>query len=147
VSLLFSFVDSQHEEKIARLLATLGAPVSISHQILPEYREYERTSTVVVNAYLQPLMGRYLRRLSDSSGSTSSSTGIQSTKTKDQRSAFTLRVMQSSGGSISAEAGAHEPVRTILSGPAGGVVGALHAARRAGFENIITFDMGGTSTD
>lgn len=140
VSLLFSFVDSQHEARIGRALATMGVPISISHKILPEYREYERTSTVVVNAYLQPLMGRYLRRLSESAR-------IQSTETKDQRSAFGLRVMQSSGGSISAEAAAHEPVRTILSGPAGGVVGALRAAKAAGFENIITFDMGGTSTD
>ena len=147
VSLLFSFVDPQHEQKLAQSLATMGVPISISHQVLPEYREYERTSTVVVNAYLQPLMGRYLRRLSDSSGSLSSPAGNQRPKTKDQRSAFMLRVMQSSGGSISAEAAAHEPVRTILSGPAGGVVGALHAARRAGFQNIITFDMGGTSTD
>ena len=147
VSLLFSFVDPQHEEKIARLLATLGVPISISHQILPEYREYERTSTVVVNAYLQPLMGRYLRRLAESGipWFISYQSKDQRPKTKDQR--FVLRVMQSSGGSISAEAAAHEPVRTILSGPAGGVVGALHAARRAGFENIITFDMGGTSTD
>lgn len=147
VSLLFSFVVPEHEQRIARALDILGAPLSVSHQILPEYREYERTSTVVVNAYLQPLMGRYLRRLSESSGSPSASAGIPSPKPKNQRSAFVLRVMQSSGGSISAEAAAHEPVRTILSGPAGGVVGALHAAKKAGFENIITFDMGGTSTD
>ncbi len=145
VSLLFSFVVPQHEKKIASALTALDVPVSISHQILPEYREYERTSTVVVNAYLQPLMGRYLGRLS--TGSQSSLAQRQSTKNKDQRSGFLLRVMQSSGGSISADAAAHEPVRTILSGPAGGVVGALHAAKRAGFENIITFDMGGTSTD
>lgn len=147
VSLLFSFVDERHEKVIANSLAALGVPVSISHQILPEYREYERTSTVVVNAYLQPLMGRYLRRLEASSGPPTSSTVNQRPKTKDQSAAFALRVMQSSGGSISAEAAGREPVRTILSGPAGGVVGALHAAARAGFENIITFDMGGTSTD
>jgi N-methylhydantoinase A len=147
VSLLFSFVLPEHEQRITRALAVLGVPLSISHQILPEYREYERTSTVVVNAYLQPLMGRYLRRLAESKEFPGSSAAVQSPKSKVQRSAFVLRVMQSSGGSISAEAAAHEPVRTILSGPAGGVVGALQAARRAGFENIITFDMGGTSTD
>src|SRR5207249_2696088 len=113
-------------------------------QILPEYREYERTSTVAVNAYLQPLMGRYLTRLSESAAEEDKD---QRPKTKDQRSAFRLRVMQSSGGSIAAAAAAEEPVRTILSGQAGGVVGALRAALRAGFENIITFDMGGTSTD
>lgn len=147
VSLLFSFVAPEHEQKIARALAPLGVPLSISHQILPEYREYERTSTVTVNAFLQPLMGRYLNRLSESTGTPRSSSERQSTKIKAQRSALALRVMQSSGGSISAGAAAHEPVRTILSGPAGGVVGALRAAKIAGFKNIITFDMGGTSTD
>jgi len=149
ISLLFSFVRPQHEQRIAKALETLGIPLSVSHKILPEYREYERTSTVAVNAYLQPLMGRYLNRLVESAGgetARASATG-QRSKPKDQSSAFVLRVMQSSGGSISAAAAATEPVRTILSGPAGGVVGALRAARTAGFENIITFDMGGTSTD
>lgn len=127
VSLLFSFVCPDHESRIAEALASLNVPLSISHKILPEYREYERTSTVVINAYLQPLMGAYLRNL--------------------ETLVPKLRVMQSSGGSISAAAAANEPVRTILSGPAGGVVGALRVARVAGFENIITFDMGGTSTD
>ncbi|HXQ73015.1 MAG TPA: hydantoinase/oxoprolinase family protein [Pyrinomonadaceae bacterium] len=126
VSFLFSFLHPQHEEQVEKAIETLGVPVSISSRILPEYREYERTSTVVINAYLQPLMGRYLNRLN---------------------SGFGLRVMQSSGGSISAEMAAIEPVRTILSGPSGGVVGALRAAQSAGLENIITFDMGGTSTD
>jgi len=141
VSLLFSFVMPQHEEKIASALSAMEIPLSISHQILPEYREYERTSTVVVNAYLQPLMGRYLTRLSRYAGVPPASLSGQDTRVP------TFRVMQSSGGSISAEAAADEPVRTILSGPAGGVVGALRAAKAAGFENIITFDMGGTSTD
>lgn len=127
VSLLFSFVHPQHEQRLADALSVLNIPVSISHKILPEYREFERTSTVTINAYLQPLMGSYLRNLSSH--------------------VPRLRVMQSSGGSISAAAAADEPVRTILSGPAGGVVGALRAARAAGFANIITFDMGGTSTD
>src|SRR5947208_8122231 len=89
-------------------------------------------------------MGRYLTRLSESAAEEDK---VQRPKTKDQRPAFRLHVMQSSGGSISAAAAEEEPVRTILSGPAGGVVGALRAALRAGFENIITFDMGGTSTD
>ena len=127
VSLLFSFVRPEHEQLIANALAGLDLPLSISHQVLPEYREFERTSTVVINAYLQPLMGKYLRTLA--------------------ASAPCLRVMQSSGGSISAAAAAQEPVRTILSGPAGGVVGAMRAAKDAGFEQLITFDMGGTSTD
>ncbi len=127
VCLLFSFLNKNHERQIAHALAKLNVPLSISHEILPEYREYERTSTIVVNAYLQPLMSAYLNRLSEQ--------------------ATHLRVMQSSGGSISALVAAREPVRTILSGPAGGVVGALRAAKSAGTNNIITFDMGGTSTD
>lgn len=127
VCLLFSFVHPEHERRVGRALKRLGVPVSVSHRILPEYREYERTSTVAINAYLQPLMGAYLNRLK---------TYVPS-----------LRVMQSSGGSISAGVAAREPVRTILSGPAGGVVGALDVARLTGIENLITFDMGGTSTD
>ncbi|HEV8587714.1 MAG TPA: hydantoinase/oxoprolinase family protein, partial [Pyrinomonadaceae bacterium] len=148
ISLLFSFVRPEHEKRIAVALGSLDLPLSVSHEILPEYREYERTSTVCVNAYLQPLMGRYLTRLIQSFASKdATSRPLQRTKTKVQRSFFSLRVMQSSGGSISAEAAASEPVRTILSGPAGGVVGALRVAAAAGFPNIITFDMGGTSTD
>ncbi|HEV8187614.1 MAG TPA: hydantoinase/oxoprolinase family protein [Pyrinomonadaceae bacterium] len=130
ISLLFSFLHAEHEERIAAALAELDVPLSISSRIHPEYREYERTSTVVINAYLQPLMGRYLSRLADAQGAK-----------------LNLRVMQSSGGSISAEVAASEPVRTILSGPSGGVVGALRAALSAGIKNLITFDMGGTSTD
>jgi N-methylhydantoinase A len=138
VSLLFSFIHPEHEKRIAAALKRLNLPVSISHEILPEYREYERTSTVVVNAYLQPLMGRYLRRLS------THASGVQSRR---DAGVPRLRVMQSSGGSISAQVAAREPVRTILSGPAGGVVGALRVAAAVGIQNVITFDMGGTSTD
>jgi N-methylhydantoinase A len=127
VSLLFSFVHPEHERRISDALSALNVPLSVSHKILPEYREYERTSTVAINAYLQPLMSAYLNRL--------------------RAHAPALRVMQSSGGSISAEVAGLEPVRTILSGPAGGVVGALRVARAAGVAHIITFDMGGTSTD
>jgi N-methylhydantoinase A len=127
ICLLFSFVAPEHERKIAAALKVLNIPLSISHQILPEYREYERTSTVAINAYLQPLMGKYLQRL--------------------ESHAPQLRVMQSSGGIISATMAAQEPVRTILSGPSGGVVGAMRVAHAAGFQNLITFDMGGTSTD
>jgi N-methylhydantoinase A len=127
ISLLFSFVRPEHERRIVEALKGLGVPLSVSHVILPEYREYERTSTVSINAYLQPLMGAYLNRLKSHTPG--------------------LRVMQSSGGSISATVAAREPVRTILSGPAGGVVGALRLAQTTGIQNLITFDMGGTSTD
>ena len=127
ICFLFSLLKPEHEQQVAGVLTELGIPLSVSHRILPEYREFERTSTVTINAYLQPLMGQYLTRLASGTSQ--------------------LRVMQSSGGSISATVAADEPVRTILSGPAGGVVGALQTARAAGFEKIITFDMGGTSTD
>jgi N-methylhydantoinase A len=145
VSLLFSFANPQHERVVATALATLGVPLSISHEILPEYREYERTSTVTINAYLQPLMSSYLNRLNQAFPDGANNL-VQRPKPKVQRP-FRLRVMQSSGGSISAAVAANEPVRTILSGPAGGIVGALQVARYAGFANIISFDMGGTSTD
>jgi len=140
ISLLFSFLHPEHEKRIAAALASIGVPLSVSSRVLPEYREFERTSTVVINAYLQPLMGRYLTRLADS-------TVQQNPKPQAKRGRLQLRVMQSSGGSISADLAAIEPVRTILSGPSGGVVGALRAARNAGFPDVITFDMGGTSTD
>jgi N-methylhydantoinase A len=128
ISLLFSFVNPQTENTVARALEQLGVPLSISHQILPEFREYERTSTVVVNAYLQPVMQRYLENL-------------------NRRARSRIFVMQSSGGITALSSAAREPVRTVLSGPAGGVVGAAAMARRSGFDRIISFDMGGTSTD
>jgi N-methylhydantoinase A len=130
VSLLFSFANAENERAVAAALEELGLPLSVSHRILPEFREYERGSTVVANAYLAPLVGRYLGKLADA---------IEG----DSR----LEVMQSSGGIISARVAAEEPVRTVLSGPAGGVVGAYKLASAAGFERIIGFDMGGTSTD
>ncbi len=135
LSLLFSFANPANERAVARALSGSGVPISISHQILPEFREYERASTVLVNAYLQPVMQKYLERLrrrvtQDGAG-------------KPGR----IFVMQSSGGITALETAAQQPVRTVLSGPAGGVVGASALARRSGFERIITFDMGGTSTD
>jgi N-methylhydantoinase A len=137
ISLLFSFANSKNEKSVAGALKNLGLPISISHQILPEFREYERTSTVVVNAYLQPVMQRYLESLERRAGSSGRSGANQSR----------IFVMQSSGGITSLGSAAREPVRTVLSGPAGGVVGAAGIARRSGFDRIISFDMGGTSTD
>jgi N-methylhydantoinase A len=131
VSLLFAFANPANEKAVVAALRELNIPVSASHEILPEFREYERASTVVINAYLAPKVQRYLERLD---------IALQSEQS-------TLHVMQSSGGIIPASVAAHEPVRTILSGPAGGVVGALAVAKAAGFERILTFDMGGTSTD
>lgn len=131
VSLLFSFANPAHEQAVGEALASLRLPVSLSHQILPEFREYERGSTVSLNAYLAPRMQSYIHSLER---------GLA------KRNA-TLRIMQSSGGILSASSAAREPVRTILSGPAGGVIGALSVARTAGIDRILTFDMGGTSTD
>jgi N-methylhydantoinase A len=140
ISLLFSFANPKNESAIAEVLKPLGVPLSASHQILPEFREYERTSTVVINAYLQPAMQRYLGNLEtryrrDVAGNVSAGARPR------------IFVMQSSGGITALAAAASEPVRTVLSGPAGGVVGAAASARRSGFERIIAFDMGGTSTD
>jgi N-methylhydantoinase A len=133
LSLLFSFANPKNENEVAAALERLGLPLSISHRILPEFREYERASTVVANAYLAPKMGAYLTSLSENVES-----GYEEPR---------LEVMQSSGGIISARLAAAEPVRTVLSGPAGGVIGAYKLARMAGFDRIIGFDMGGTSTD
>jgi N-methylhydantoinase A len=136
ISFLFSFANSKNETTVAAALRGLRVPLSVSHQILPEFREYERTSTVVVNAYLQPVMQRYLENL-----------GRRTRQQTRGKSSANIFVMQSSGGITALEAAAREPVRTVLSGPAGGVVGAAAMARRSGFERIISFDMGGTSTD
>jgi N-methylhydantoinase A len=133
ISLLFSFANPETERRVEAALSELGIPVSASHRILPEFREYERASTTVVNAYLAPRMGSYLLNLENCIVADHA----------DSR----MDVMQSSGGIVSARLAAREPVRTVLSGPAGGVVGACQMARWAGFERIIGFDMGGTSTD
>ena len=130
VSFLFSFLNPVHEDMVNAALQKLQPRpfISLSSQVLPEFREFERTSTVVVNAYVGQVMSRYLGELEDSLGEG-------------------LRIMQSSGGSITARLAAEQPVRTILSGPAGGVVGAFHVSTQAGYPDIITLDMGGTSTD
>jgi N-methylhydantoinase A len=133
LSLLFSFANPANEEAVESALSALGVPVSASHRILPEFREYERASTLAVNAYLAPRMGGYLARLRSSVDSVCP--------------AARVHVMQSSGGIVSAAVAAREPVRTILSGPAGGLVGACEVARRAGYSRVLSFDMGGTSTD
>jgi N-methylhydantoinase A len=142
VCLLYSFANNEHENRAFCALEPLGIPISLSSKILPEYREYERTSTTVINAYLAPLMSRYLRRLTENLTGRGVAGPLGLTLKKDS-----LRVMQSNGGTVRAETAAEAPVRTILSGPAGGVVGAFHVAQVCGYSQIITFDMGGTSTD
>ena len=133
ISLLFSFANPETECRVESALNALNLPISTSHRILPEFREYERASTTVVNAYLAPRIGHYLDRLVE--------------RVSTQHTGGRIDVMQSSGGIIPAGLAATEPVRTVLSGPAGGVVGACQVARWAGFDRIIGFDMGGTSTD
>ncbi len=131
---LFSFLDASHERRAAAIIREHlpGIALSLSTDILPEYREYERTATTVINAYVQPLVAEYLQRLSGAVGKR------------------TFRVMQSSGGTIGVGQAAQQAARLVLSGPAGGVVGAFGLARQAlGTQapRVLTFDMGGTSTD
>lgn len=129
VSLLFSFVNNVHEKRIGEFIEKLGIYYSLSHNILAEFREFERTYTTIINSYVVPKMKSYLGVLSDYIGKKG------------------LRIMQSNGGSISSEVAMNESVRTILSGPAGGVVGAYEIGKLSENRKLITFDMGGTSTD
>ena len=129
ISLLFSFANPAHELAVVEALDDLGLPISAAHHVLPEFREYERASAVVMNAYLQPVLQRYLDSL----------------RAKIAKSS--IFVMQSSGGIASLATAAREPVRTVLSGPAGGVIGSVEVGSRLNVPNLITFDMGGTSTD
>ncbi|MEJ2083992.1 MAG: hydantoinase/oxoprolinase family protein, partial [Acidobacteriota bacterium] len=131
VVLLYSYLDPTSELRIGKALTDFEVPISLSHEILPEFREFERTSTTVLNAYVQPIMTHYL-------------SGLRGSEFVQKGS---LTIMQSNGGSISSESAEREPVRTLFSGPAGGVVGAFEVARAAGYDKIITLDMGGTSTD
>ena len=132
VCFLFSFLNPEHERLVAEAARKRKLFVSPSHEVLPEHREYERTTTTVANAYIGPVVSRYLSRLE----SQLRKEGIVS-----------LRVMSSNGGSMSPQSAERLAVRTALSGPAGGVAGAFQIASAAGFNRIITLDMGGTSTD
>ena len=134
VCFLFAFANPAHELRVAAALRSLGLPLSISHEILPEFREFERLSTVVINAYLAPRMGTYLYNLGNRMRTAGSRRGR-------------IYVMQSNGGITTATRAAQQPVRTILSGPAGGVVASAWLAKQIGLGRAISFDMGGTSTD
>jgi N-methylhydantoinase A len=134
VCLLFGFLHPEHERRLGAAIrdSLPDVHVSLSSEILQEFREFERFSTTVANAYLAPVLGRYLggvvRRLEGS--------GVRPPV-----------VMQSSGGVMAIDDAAARAAACVLSGPAGGVVGAAHVARAAGYANVVTFDMGGTSTD
>ncbi len=127
ICLLHSYQNDAHERALLRALEGIGY-VCASCDISPEYREFERASTTVINAYVGPLMDRYLGEL-------------------ERGCPHKLSVMQSNGGLLTASEARKHAVRTILSGPAGGVAGAVEIARIAGFRRALTFDMGGTSTD
>jgi len=144
VCFLFSFANPANERAVARALRGLRLPVSVSHEILPEFREYERLSTTVINAYLAPRLGRYLERLERRARQMRQTRGTRGAVRAPKSRLF---VMQSSGGLTTAARAAREPVRTILSGPAGGVVAAAWLTERLGICRAVTFDMGGTSTD
>ncbi len=135
VSLLFSFENPDHERRLAERLREEGveASISLSSDVLPEIREYERTLATALNAALKPVMDRYVGRLD--------------ARADDLGVPADLRIMASSGGLIGAERARTAPVRTLLSGPAAGVQGAAHVAERAGVDDVITMDMGGTSCD
>jgi N-methylhydantoinase A len=127
VCLLHAYQNPENERAVAAALAGLGF-VSCSHDVSPEFREYERASTTVINAYVGPLMEAYLEELERTRGAG-------------------LWILQSNGGFMSTAEARRYPVRTVLSGPAGGAVGAVEMARASGFRRVLGFDMGGTSTD
>jgi len=129
VCLLHAYANPAHERAVGRGLAKLDIPVTLSHELSPEPGEYERSSTTIVNAYVRPRVASHLAGLARDSG------------------ARAFRVMQSNGGAIGVDTACREPIRTMLSGPAGGVAAALECGRRVGVQRLITFDMGGTSTD
>ena len=133
ISLLFGFLHPAHEERLAAALDDLGVPVTRASELLPVLREVERTSTVVLNAYLAPRMGRYLGSLARSLGAA----GLDAP----------LEVMRSGGGTATAEVAGREPVRAVLSGPAAGAWGAAALGQACGADEVIAFDVGGTSTD
>ena len=135
VGLLFAFINPEHERRIGEILkAELpDVFVSLSSSVQPEFREYERLSTTVLNAYLQPIVTRYMDTLKG---------GLASRIPR-----AVIGINQSSGGLMSVGRAGEFPIRTALSGPAAGVVGAVHIAKLAGYDDVITLDMGGTSAD
>ena len=128
ICFLHAYQNPANERATAAALRREGVYLCCSHEVSPEFREYERSSTTFVNAYVGPLMEAYLSELA-------------------RARAYSFAIMQSNGGFLSAGDAARHPVRTVLSGPAGGVVGALETARRSGYRRVLGFDMGGTSTD
>jgi N-methylhydantoinase A len=135
VSLINSYANPAHEREIRDIIHALhpGFPVTISSDVLPEFREYERTLTACMNSYVRPKVEAYVRNLQRS--------------LDDLGVTGDLNLLRSDAGLMTAKVASENPIYGILSGPSGGVAGALQVALRAGYENILTFDMGGTSTD
>lgn len=135
VVFLHSYANPDHERKVKELAAQVAPElqVTLSSDVLPEYREYERATTAVVNTYIRPSVAGALEKFD--------------TRLEAQGLACNINVVRSDGGLMTSRAAVETPVETILSGPSGGVAGALAVARAAGIENILSFDMGGTSTD
>lgn len=135
VSLINAYLNGAHELRVAELAAEIlpDVPLSLSHVVLPEMQEYERTLTTVANAAVRPIMRNYVRNLR--------------TKLRDSGMAGSLSLLRSDGGLMSSEKAEEHPVSLLMSGPAGGVTGALWVGKNAGIRNILTLDVGGTSTD
>ncbi|WP_296720305.1 hydantoinase/oxoprolinase family protein [Erythrobacter sp.] len=135
VSLMNAYLNGAHESRIGQIAAEElpGIPVSLSHEVLPEMQEYERTLSTVANAAVRPVVSKY----------------VSSLRTKLEQEGFKgrLSLLRSDGGLMSSQKAEEHPVNILMSGPAGGVTGALWVAKNAGFENILTLDVGGTSTD
>lgn len=131
-----SYLNPKHEQQARQIAEQIFTqiPISISSDVVPEMQEYERTETTVVNSYVRPEVEKYINNMSKS---------LKVTMGENVQ----LSILRSDGGLASARASAHNPVNLLMSGPAGGVSGAIHFAKRAGYNNILTFDMGGTSTD
>ena len=135
ISFINSFANGSHETKARKVAQKVfsNIPISISSEVIPEMQEYERTETTVVNSYIRPVVSKYIRSLHN--------------ETKKRMKDVQLHVLRSDGGLASVEAAENAPVNLLMSGPAGGVAGAIWIAEKAGYKNLLTFDMGGTSTD
>ncbi len=135
VSLMNAYLNGAHEQRVGEIAREVfpDLPISLSHQVLPEMQEYERTLTTVANAAVRPVVGRYVRNLRERLRSVGMNGRIA--------------LLRSDGGLMSSEKAEDQPVSLLMSGPAGGVAGALWVARNAGLRNILTLDVGGTSTD
>ena len=135
VSLMNAYANGVHEQRVQQIAESVfpGIPISISSEVVPEMYEYERTETTVVNSYIRPVVSNYIENLES--------------ELNRRMSGMQLHILRSDGGLASADAAKATPVNLLMSGPAGGVSGAVWMARQAGYKDLLTFDMGGTSTD